>query len=205
MDHRSRAVLALALLGASALSLGGCQTIRSAAGMTKEGPDEFAIVTKQPLIIPPEYNLRPPRDGAPPTNQVAPTDSAQAALFDTDPANAAKAVPGDASQAEKLLLAQAGATNPDPSIRQLVTADGRAMEAAGDDFTKQVLFWQDGKTPEGTPVDAEAEDKRLSSRKVAGQAPKAPKDSATIQEDDSDTNTDQPSSERSGFWSWLPF
>jgi hypothetical protein len=211
MDRRSRAVLCFALLGASTLSLMGCESVRSAAGLTKEGPDEFAIVTKQPLIIPPEYNLRPPRDGAPPTNQVAPTDTAQAALFDTDPANAAKMVKGDYSQAEKLLLAQTGATNPDPSIRQLVTADGRAMEAADDGFTQQVLFWQDSppKDP-GTNVDAEGEDRRLSSQKAAGQSPttspaakpKPPKDSATIQDDEPPADNN---SGHSGMWSWLPF
>lgn len=201
MEYRSRAFLRLAaLLSISAVALMGCQTFREAAGLSKEGPDEFAVVTKQPLIIPPEYNLRPPRDGAPPTNQVAATDAAQAALFDTDPATAAKMVQGDYSQAEKLLLAQAGAINTDSSIRQQVASDGRSMEAADDSFAQKVLFWQDDKTP-GAPVDAEAEDKRLSSQKTAGQPPKAPKDSATIQQQDDDTDK----SERSGAWSWLPF
>jgi hypothetical protein len=199
MSDRSRAVLTMAVLGVSALSLMGCETIRSAAGMSKDGPDEFAIVTKQPLIMPPEYNLRPPRDGAPPTNQVAPTDAAQAALFDNDPETAAKLVQGDYSEAEKLLLARAGAINTDPSIRQQVASDGRAMEAADDSFTQKVLFWQDDKSG-GNPVDAESEDKRLS-QKAAGQAPKPAKDSATIQpqSDDDSGKSD------SGMWSWLPF
>jgi hypothetical protein len=48
----------------------GCDSIREAAGITKEPPDEFAVVTKAPLVIPPDYNLRPPKPGAAPTNQV---------------------------------------------------------------------------------------------------------------------------------------
>lgn len=198
MTYGSRALLGFVVLGT--LSLMGCQTVREAAGLSKEGPDEFAVVTKQPLIIPPEYNLRPPRDGAPPTNQVAPTDVAQSALFDTDPATAAKLVTGEYSQAEKLLLAQAGAINTDASIRQQIASDGRAMEAADDSFTQKVLFWQDEKTAADN-VNAEAEDKRLSSQKAAGQAPKPPKDSATIQEQRDDTDK----SDHSGMWSWLPF
>jgi len=188
MDYRSRAYLRLAVLGVSFVALMGCSSIRNAAGLGKEGPDEFAVVTKQPLVIPPEYNLRPPRDGAPPTNQVAPTDAAQSALFDNDPATAAKYVTGDYSQAEKLLLAQTGAINTDPAIRQEVASDGKAMEAADDTFTKKVLFWQD-KKPQGQNVDAESEDKRLSVQKAAGS--QKPKDSATIQEKDDDQDTSE--------------
>ncbi len=60
------------------------------------------------------------------------------------------------------------------------------METADDSFTQKVLFWQDGKTPEGENVDADSEDKRLSSQKTAGPAPKAPKDTATIQQQQDD-------------------
>ena len=190
MEYRSRAFLRFAVLGVCALSLMGCQSLRKAAGLNKEGPDEFAVVTKQPLIIPPEYALRPPRDGAAPTNQVAPTDAAQSALFDTDPTAAAKAMPGDYSQAEKLLLAQSGVNKIDPSIRQEIAADGRAMEASDDTFTQKVLFWQDEKVP-GDPVNAEAEDKRLSAQKASGQ--KASKDSATIQEQKDEDSDDKES------------
>ena len=196
MQYRSRAYLRFAVLGVSFVALMGCSSIRNAAGLGKEGPDEFAVVTKQPLVIPPEYNLRPPRDGAPPTNQVAPTDAAQSALFDNDPATAAKYVTGDFSQAEKLLLAQTGAVNTDPAIRQEVASDGRAMEAADDTFTQKVLFWQDKKPP-GQNVNAESEDKRLSAQKAAGS--QKPKDSATIQEKDDDQDKQDDRS------SWWPF
>jgi len=93
MDYASRSAIRLGILAACAVSLMGCSSIRDAAGLGKQSPDEFAVVTKQPLIIPPEFNLRPPRDGAPPTNQVEPTDSAQSALYD-DPATAAKRMAG---------------------------------------------------------------------------------------------------------------
>jgi hypothetical protein len=201
MDYRSR--VCLAVLGVSAVALMGCQSIRDAAGLGKEGPDEFAVVTKQPLIIPPEYNLRPPRDGAPPANQVQPVDTAQSVLFDTDPATAAKMVTGDYSQAEKLLLAQAGAVNTDHSIRQEVDSDGKAMEAANDTFTQKVLFWKDKKEP-GNNVDAEAEDKRIQSKKAAGQNG-VQRDTATINEKDDDVDDSGKSEPRTGAWSWLPF
>jgi hypothetical protein len=185
MQYRSRQILRLSLLAAGAMTLAGCDSIRDAAGTTKAPPDEFAVVTKSPLIIPPDYNLHPPRDGAPPTNQAEPTDAAQSALFAADPAAAAKSLPSDYSEAEKQLLASANAVNANPGIRQQIAADGRAMETADDGFAKKVLFWQEPKKDTGTNVDADAEAKRIDAQKTAGEAgAKKPADnSATIQKD----------------------
>jgi hypothetical protein len=190
MQYGSKHVLRAAVLVAGAVALMGCQAFREASGLSKDSPDEFAVVTKAPLVMPPDYNLRPPRDGAPPTNQVAPTDVAQSALFDSGDPNAPKQATGDYSEGEKQLLAAANATNPDPSIRQQVASDGRSMEASDDSFTQKVLFWQD-KGPGGTNVDAEAEAKRLDAQKNGGQPTVTPRkkkvnDSATIDKKDDD-------------------
>jgi hypothetical protein len=189
MNYASKQFVRLGVFAVCAAALMGCQSVRDAAGLGKQSPDEFAVATKQPLVIPPEYNLRPPRDGAPPTNQVQPTDAAQSALFD-DPATAAKRMSGDYSDAERQLLASARATNPDPAIRQRIAADGRAMEASDDSFANEVLFWQDSSKDTGKNVDADAEAKRLEAQKVTGQgaatkpAAQKPTDSATIGKDD---------------------
>jgi hypothetical protein len=191
MNYASKQFVRLGLLAACGIALMGCQGVKDAAGLGKQSPDEFAVATKQPLVIPPDFNLRPPRDGAPPTNQVQPTDAAQSALFD-DPATAAKRMSGDYSDAERTLLANARATNPDPAIRQRIAADGRAMEASDDSFASQVLFWQDSKSDTGTPVDADAESKRIEAQKAAGAgaatkpAAQKPNDSATIGKSDND-------------------
>jgi hypothetical protein len=180
-----------------AIALVGCQSIREATGLAKEPPDEFAVVTKAPLVVPPEFNLMPPREGAPPTNQIEPTEAAQSALFDpADPAAAAKSITGDYSEAEKVLLANAGAAKADPSIRQQIASDGRAMEAADDSFTNEILFWRDP-TDQGVNVDADAEAKRLDAQKNGGaSAPKKPAESVTI---DSNNSSDS----KGGWFDWL--
>lgn len=184
MQYRSRYVVRAAVLAVGAFALMGCHAFREASGLTKDSPDEFAVTTKPPLVMPPDFNLRPPRDGAPPVNQVEPTDSAQTALFD---ANGNKALPADMSEGEKQLLTAANATNPDHMIRQQVATDGRSMEAADDAFTQKMLFWQD-KAPAGTNVDADAEAKRLDAQKNGGQPAATPSkkksDSATIDKKD---------------------
>src|SRR6201996_849536 len=122
---------ALAVLSVAALLLAGCQTFRREAGITKQSPDEFAVVTKAPLIIPPDFNLHPPAPGAPPLNQEGPTDSAQTALFNsTDPQTVAAGMGGNLSLGERMLLANAKVQNADPSIRAQLQADSRASAAA---------------------------------------------------------------------------
>ena len=142
---RSKSFFRLAVLGAVelalTLSLSACDTLRREAGLTKQAPDEFAVVTKAPLIIPPNFNLRPPAPGAPPLNQEEPTDSAQAALFNgADPATIAAGMGNNVSLGERMLLANAGAQNTDPGIRAELDADSRNSAAAADQsFTDRVL------------------------------------------------------------------
>ena len=72
---------AVVAIGLCAVALSACDSIRKAAGLNKKSPDEFAVTTKAPLVIPPDFNLRPPMPGAPPTNQLDPSSNAEAALF----------------------------------------------------------------------------------------------------------------------------
>ena len=142
---RSKTIFRFAVISAVevalALSLSACDSLRRSAGLTKQPPDEFAVVTKAPLIIPPNFNLRPPAPGAPPLNQEDPTGSAQAALFNgSDPATVAAGMPASISLSERMLLANAGAQNTDPAIRAELAADSRASAAAADQsFTDKVL------------------------------------------------------------------
>ena len=60
--------LRIPLLAGACLSLAallpGCADLRMALGMDRVGPDEFAIESRAPLLIPPDFNLRPPQPGA---------------------------------------------------------------------------------------------------------------------------------------------
>jgi hypothetical protein len=138
---RSETLLRLALAGAALLALSACDSLRREAGMTKQAPDEFAVVTKAPLIIPPDFNLHPPAPGAPPLNQLDPTDSAQTALFSSsDPQTVAAGMGGNLTMGERMLLANAGVQNTDPAIRAELQADARTSAAAADQsFTDRVL------------------------------------------------------------------
>jgi hypothetical protein len=164
-----RSLRAAALIAVASVALTGCDTLREAAGMNKMAPDEFAVTTKAPLVIPPDFNLRPPRPGAVPINQVDPTDAAEAALFG-DPAAAAAPGAATVSVAEQQLLGNSRIQAADPQIRQNLASDNQNMVGADDSFTNSVLFWQRPAADNGQPVNADAEARRADQSR-AGQPP----------------------------------
>jgi hypothetical protein len=178
-DRSLRILVQLAAIGGLALSMAGCESMRDAMGVSKQPPDEFAVVTKAPLIIPPDYNLRPPKPGAAPLNQVSPTESAQAALYSDDPKTVASTITGSYSNGEKMLMAQTGAAAATDSIRQQIAADNTNEQSAVESFTDHLLFGG-GNSDQGNAVDADAEKARIDAAKN-GQ----PAQQAQIKKDDS--------------------
>ena len=127
----SRLAQAVAL-GTLAFALVGCGGFRQATGAAKLAPDEFAVMTKSPLIIPPDFNLRPPIPGAPDRNQGTPADMARTALFGQNPQAAAAALTGTFSEGERALLARSGGSVADPAIRNAISTDsGLTDQGAG--------------------------------------------------------------------------
>lgn len=137
---RFQTLLRLGALALGLASLQACSTLRDEAGLTKQPPDEFAVTTKAPLIIPPDFNLRPPSPGAAPLNQTDPTSSAEVAMFNSeDPNQVAAQMKGNYSPAEKMLLARAGVQNADPTIRAELQSDQKDMQGADPGFTDRIL------------------------------------------------------------------
>lgn len=73
------AVTATAIL--SLLALGACGTIQRLSGKSKDPADEFAVVKRQPLTIPPEFDLAPPEPGNPSPSDLASAPDTLRALF----------------------------------------------------------------------------------------------------------------------------
>ena len=165
-----RRVVTLALIGGFAAALSACDSIRESAGIGKDTPDEFAVVTKAPLVIPPDFNLHPPAPGAAAANQVEPTQAAQSALFSADPATVAASLPANMSNGERFLLANARVQDADPTIRQEIAADAGNLRSSDDSFTDNLLFSGSSTAPGSVPVDADAEARRIEAARAAGAA-----------------------------------
>jgi len=156
MRSASLAKLGVLLLAGAALA--GCQSLRETAGLTKTSPDEFAVTTKAPLVIPPGFNLVPPTPGAAPTNEPETAAAAQLAMFGGDAATVAANIPGNHTPAERMLLANAGINRADPSIRQRLMTDRGNLQAADPGFTARLLGTKP--TATGGVINADAEFER---------------------------------------------
>jgi hypothetical protein len=161
-------MLAVAALLAGAA---GCDNIKATLGLEKGGPDEFAVVTKAPLTLPPDYALRPPAPGAPPLQETQPRQAAESALIGTSPQAAGAETRSDGRSAgETAFLRQAHAADVNPNIRQVVNSEFTQLADRDRSFTDRLLFWQ--KAPEPGPViDPQKEAVRLRQDAANGQPP----------------------------------
>lgn len=85
--------------------------------MSKRSPDEFAVVRRAPLIVPPDYDLRPPDPGAPRPNIGTTSDQARVAMT--------------GNQAEPSAAAQVLAGATPPATGQAVTGSATGAASGG--------------------------------------------------------------------------
>jgi hypothetical protein len=167
----NRVIVASALV--AAVGLAGCTSTRKALGMSKVTPDEFRIVTKAPLVIPPDYALRPPAPGEPRPQELQPESAARTALLGQREAEVR-------SDGEKMLVAKAGADKADPLIRYVVDDEFGDVAHKEKSFADRVMFWRaNDKAPAApaaaavdntpAPVDAASEEERIA--KLTGGKP----------------------------------
>lgn len=171
---KSRRIVGLSVLGALSLSLAACgggDSIKDALGYGKDAPDEFAIVTKAPLAIPPDFSLRPPRPGAPRPQEAnfQPSVAAERELTGVNAAPVAGvATEPVQSTGEQALLDQTGAADADPRIREVVNNETRTLVEKDASFTDDILFWREKTPPDVSLVDPAAEKQRLQQNEAEG-------------------------------------
>ena len=128
-------IIAATVVGA--LGLSGCTSTKQALGMTKVVPDEFRVISKAPLVVPPDYALRPPAPGEPRPQELQPESAARTALLGRREAQ-------DRSGGEALLVAKAGADKADPLIRFVVDDENGDIAHKDKSFAEKVMFWKAG-------------------------------------------------------------
>lgn len=147
-------IITVVAILAAAGAVSGCSTLSRSLGAGKASPDEFRVVTRAPLTLPPDYSLRPPRPGEARPQELEPDAEARAALFGQDVAQAA-------SGGERTLVSRAGADAVDPTIRDQVDYEGQGIVHRSEGFVDRILSFGGSSAPATTPLDSEAEQRRL--------------------------------------------
>jgi len=148
------------------LLLAGCSdSLTRTFGLTRDAPDEYTVTTRAPLSMPPDFNLRPPRPGAPRPQEQSERQQAEEALV---PQLALGAPTGTASPGQSALVQQAGPAAPN-DIRRRIDQDA-SRENADDGFIDKLLYWRKPDT-QNVQVDASKEAQRLRQNAALGENP----------------------------------
>jgi len=163
------ALRAMAAATLVTLALSGCSEAKRALGYEKAPPDEFQVVQRAPLAMPPDFSLRPPAPGAVRPQEGTTRDQARASLTGTRQATPISAIGRDSG--DIALLKRAGAEQIQPGIRELVNKESQALADAGRTFTDKLVFWRKAETiGSGEQLDAEKEAQRLRENQALGRA-----------------------------------
>ncbi|MBP5858939.1 DUF3035 domain-containing protein [Marivibrio halodurans] len=162
---------ALALIGVGLSACGGGQT-GDILGLEKRTPDEFNVVSRAPLTLPPNYGLRPPDPRGQRYQDLQPSQTAQEALFGRDAMKRLREQKEQmrqqgASMGEIALLDKTGALEADPSIRQVVEEESAALAQEQESFVDDLVFWRSKPEP-GDIVDSNEEQRRIQENAALG-------------------------------------
>ena len=151
------------------LALTACEATKENLGLTRRAPDEFAVMTRAPLQMPPPGEttaLPPPQPGMERPQEVSPVQSAQTAIL----GQPAAASDGASSAAENSLLQKAGATEANPRIRSIVNKEAAEDTKDNRPVVKRILNIGKKSEDPATIVDAPAELQRLKTNRQSGQS-----------------------------------
>jgi ABC-type phosphate/phosphonate transport system substrate-binding protein len=121
--------------GAALAATTACSSNGGGGGAT---PNEFRVVTKAPLSVPPEYSLRPPAAGTTTPAEVEAATTGVTTAFGTT-------MGVNASAAEKALVAAAGANAANAAVRAQVDYEEARAIRKTPSITDRVFFWRKDK------------------------------------------------------------
>ncbi|MEQ8332365.1 DUF3035 domain-containing protein [Nisaea sp.] len=173
-------------LCAAVIGLQGCSEIQKAVGNTKQPPDEFAVVARPPLSVPPNFSLRPPTPGEPRPQERDVTKNAERLVLGSGKqstvsgtagnvpsaapsTSVSRQSPGESKMRQLLQTADA-----EPGIRNTVNQETNSFVYQEEYLIDNLLFWRE-KAPRGVVVDAKAEQQRLQENAALGNEPTAGK------------------------------
>lgn len=164
---QSMAALSLVLI------LCGCESTAQTLGLGRNPPDEFAVVDRPPLSMPPDYDLRPPRPGAPRPQEIKMPERASQTVFGARAGGSSflsgASETADKSDSEKALLEAAGTAKAEANIRETIDREAGQKVAGSKHLVDELLWWRDP-AASATTVDAQAEAKRIREAKEKGES-----------------------------------
>lgn len=142
--HRAARASAILLLCGV---LTACESVNNILGLNKSSPDESRVTVFSPLVVPPDFSLRPPGPGGVDRSALPqiPRRPRSGAVITADGrvlggVTGEESLPEDASSGELALLRQAGALTPAKGVRGLAAQQEQALVRLNRLLTELILF-----------------------------------------------------------------
>jgi hypothetical protein len=126
------------------LLMAGCTDFKRSIGLEQTMPDEFAVESRAPLTIPPDFDLRPPTPGAPRPQEKSTDQQAKQVMEEAGPGEPGK-------QASDFRLRRSEDGLPDIGARSAQTPDPNA--AVADRSLSSKLLNSDSTSDDSAEVD----------------------------------------------------
>jgi hypothetical protein len=141
--------------------LSACSEARKTLGLDHAAPDEFRVVSRAPLVMPPDFNLRPPAPGSANLGLTSPSSRAADAIL--GPQNKIKTAK-PIGKLEQKILTMTGGDVADPLIRTTLDRETAQLIEANKTILDRIRNFD----PTAITVDANAEKQRLEKNKEQG-------------------------------------
>ncbi len=166
-----RLITLVSLIALAACSSG---TVKNTLGLSRAAPDEFRVVSRPPLSVPPQFSLRPPSATAEAPGQVPADEAAKALVLGDNPSAGMPVVLHGTSDAmpsktvaERVFLQNAGVDQADSNVRNALVEERYALQQENEDES----WWNIMSTlpPKQEPmVKANAEAQRIKNNEAEG-------------------------------------
>lgn len=153
---------------------------KKALGVGRQSPDEFTVVERAPLTLPPSYDLQAPQPGAPRPQETSTIDQARTLIT-----GQTSVQQGGMSDGEAALVQQAGGAGANPEIRQVLNQEyGVVPEGSKSERTIDKLLPFKEDATKGKVIDPNEEAEALRDTGVNAPKPVTAEDRAAEQDDE---------------------
>ncbi len=154
----------IVLIGLMGAGLAACsQDVKEDLGLAKVAPDEFSVITRAPLSVPPDYTLRPPRPGTSRPMEISTRDDARQTVFGVEDINKDTGVANEQNSKIDGFLGKIGVSGDNSNIRDVVDSEEPIDTRT---TAEKLLFLSGDDKNKGAPIDPKEELERLKSEGV---------------------------------------
>ena len=158
-------------------------SVKETLGLERSAPDEFRVVSRPPLSVPPQFTLRPPVNSDVSPNEASASDQAKSLVLGGKAATAGsadtaivsvkvvgnnKASTSKISGADSQFLKNAGADIADPKVRDALSEEHYAVQEKEESSSWWDIF-SSGPEKKDPLVDAKKESERITKNDQNGQ------------------------------------